>query len=122
MYHSYHKTKLVITSYSIHYTKLYESPPLGAKRVMGIDPGFRTGCKIACLDRQGTLLHHDTIYPHMSQKKALEDSAKLQSLCKQFQIEAIAVGNGTAGRETEAFVRAALPTETTQVLMSYNFV
>ena len=97
--------------------QLLLSPPLGAKRVMGIDPGFRTGCKVACLDRQGTLLHHDTIYPHMSQQKAIQDTAKLQSLCKQFQTEAIAVGNGTAGRETEAFVKAALPPEMTQVLM-----
>ena len=97
--------------------QLLLSPPLGAKRVMGIDPGFRTGCKIACLDRQGTLLHHDTIYPHMSQKKALEDTAKLHALCKQFQIEALAVGNGTAGRETETFVKAALPPDTIQVLM-----
>jgi uncharacterized protein len=97
--------------------QLLLSPPLGAKRVMGIDPGFRTGCKVACLDRQGTLLHHDTIYPHMSQKKALEDTAKIQALCKQFQTEAIAVGNGTAGRETEAFVKAALPPGMTQVLM-----
>jgi len=97
--------------------QLLLSPPLGAKRVMGIDPGFRTGCKVACLDRQGTLLHHDTIYPHMSQKKALEDTTKIQALCKQFQTEAIAVGNGTAGRETEAFVKAALPPGMTQVLM-----
>ena len=97
--------------------QLLLSPPLGAKRVMGIDPGFRTGCKVACLDRQGALLHHDTIYPHMSEKKALEDSAKMQSLCKQFRIEAIAVGNGTAGRETETFVRAALSSESIQVLM-----
>jgi len=97
--------------------QLLLSPPLGAKRVMGIDPGFRTGCKVACLDRQGTLLHHDTIFPHMSQKKALEDTAKIQALCKQFQTEAIAVGNGTAGRETEAFVKTALPAEKVQVLM-----
>ena len=97
--------------------QLLLSPPLGARRVMGIDPGFRTGCKVACLDRQGTLLHHDTIYPHMSQKKALEDTTKIQALCKQFQTEAIAVGNGTAGRETEAFVKTALPTEMVQVLM-----
>jgi len=97
--------------------QLLLSPPLGAKRVMGIDPGFKTGCKVACLDRQGTLLHHDTIFPHMSQKKALEDTAKIQSLCKQFQIEALAVGNGTAGRETEAFVKAALPPGMIQVIM-----
>jgi len=97
--------------------QLLLSPPLGAKRVMGIDPGFKTGCKVACLDRQGTLLHHDTIFPHMSQKKALEDTAKIQSLCKQFQIEALAVGNGTAGRETEAFFKAALPPGMIQVIM-----
>ncbi|MFC1813671.1 Tex family protein [Thermodesulfobacteriota bacterium] len=97
--------------------QLLLSPPLGAKRVMGIDPGFKTGCKVACLDRQGTLLHHDTIFPHMSQKKALEDTAKIQSLCKQFQIEALAVGNGTAGRETEAFVKAVLSPGMAQVIM-----
>jgi len=97
--------------------QLLLSPPLGARRVMGIDPGFRTGCKVACLDRQGTLLHHDTIYPHMSQKKALKDTAKIQALCKQYKTEAIAVGNGTAGRETETFVKTALPTEMVQVLM-----
>ena len=97
--------------------QLLLSPPLGAKRVMGIDPGFRTGCKIACLDRQGTLLHHDTIYPHMSRDKALDDAAKLRSLCQRFRIEAIAVGNGTAGRETEAFVKTALSSEMIQVFM-----
>ncbi len=97
--------------------QLLLSPPLGAKRVMGIDPGFRTGCKLACLDRQGTLQHHDTIFPHMSQKQAQDDSARLKSLSKKFQIEAIAVGNGTAGRETEAFVKAALSSEKIQVLM-----
>ncbi|RJP76571.1 MAG: RNA-binding transcriptional accessory protein [Desulfobacteraceae bacterium] len=85
--------------------QLLLSPPLGAKRVMGLDPGFRTGCKLVCLDRQGKLLHHDTIYPHLSEKKTREAGTTLESLCKQFQIEAIAVGNGTAGRETEAFVK-----------------
>jgi protein Tex len=97
--------------------QLLLSPPLGAKRVMGIDPGFRTGCKVACLDRQGTLLHHDTIYPHMSQKKADADRIKIESLCKQYRIEAIAVGNGTAGRETEAFIKTALSSGSIQVLM-----
>jgi uncharacterized protein len=86
--------------------QLLLAPPLGAKRVMGIDPGFRTGCKLVCLDRQGKLLHYDTIFPHMSDKKALEESAKIKSLCRRFDIEAIAVGNGTAGRETEAFAKA----------------
>jgi uncharacterized protein len=79
--------------------------PLGAKRVMGIDPGFRTGCKVVCLDRQGKLLCHDTIYPHFSDKGADEAAIKMKELCGRFEIEAIAVGNGTAGRETEAFVK-----------------
>jgi len=86
--------------------QLLLAPPLGAKRVMGIDPGFRTGCKLVCLDRQGKLLHYDTIFPHLSDKKALEESAKIKSLCQRFGIQAIAVGNGTAGRETEAFAKA----------------
>ena len=82
------------------------SPPLGAKRVMGIDPGFRTGCKIVCLDRQGKLLCHDTIYPHFSEKGAEEAVVKMKDLCERFEVEAIAVGNGTAGRETESFVKS----------------
>jgi len=86
--------------------QLLLAPPLGAQRVMGIDPGFRTGCKIVCLDRQGKLLHFDTIFPHLSDKKTVEASTKIESLCQRFDIEAIAVGNGTAGRETEAFARA----------------
>jgi uncharacterized protein len=97
--------------------QLLLSPPLGAKRVMGIDPGFRTGCKVVCLDRQGKLLHHDTVFPHMSEKKALEETGKIKSLCEQFKIEAIAVGNGTAGRETEAFVRTVPFSDPVQVVM-----
>jgi len=85
--------------------QLLLAPPLGAKRVMGIDPGFRTGCKVICLDRQGKLLHHDTIYPHMSDRKTIEAGETVQDLCRKFEIEAIAVGNGTAGRETEAFIK-----------------
>jgi len=85
--------------------QLLLAPPLGAKRVMGIDPGFRTGCKLVCLDPQGKLLHYDTVYPHMSEKKALAETAKIKSLCEEFETEVIAVGNGTAGRETEAFVK-----------------
>jgi uncharacterized protein len=97
--------------------QLLLSPPLGARRVMGIDPGFRTGCKVVCLDRQGKLLHYDTVFPHMSDKKMNEEAARIKALCEQFEIEAIAVGNGTAGRETEAFVRA-VPFETpVQVIM-----
>ena len=97
--------------------QLLLSPPLGAKRVMGIDPGFRTGCKVVCLDRQGKLLHYDTVYPHMSEKKALAEKERIKSLCEKFEIEAIAVGNGTAGRETEAFVRTVTFSKPVQVIM-----
>jgi uncharacterized protein len=85
--------------------ELLLAPPLGAKRVMGIDPGFRTGCKIACLDRQGKLLHHDTVYPHLTEKQDIDSAQKIRNLCSKFLIEAIAVGNGTAGRETLTFLR-----------------
>jgi protein Tex len=84
---------------------LLMAPPLGPKRVMGIDPGFRTGCKVACLDRQGKLLHYDTVYLHMSENKERESAEKIQGLCRQYAIEAIAVGNGTAGRETQTFIQ-----------------
>jgi len=86
--------------------QLLLAPPLGARRVMGIDPGFRTGCKVVCLDAQGKLLHTDTIYPHMSEKQAAAEKKKIKSLCEAHDIAAVAVGNGTAGRETEAFVKA----------------
>ena len=85
--------------------QLLLAPPLGARRVMGIDPGFRTGCKVVCLDRQGKLLHHDTIYPHTGKDRPQRESEKVRRLCEEHGIEAIAVGNGTAGRETEALVR-----------------
>jgi protein Tex len=85
--------------------QLLLAPPLGAKRVMGIDPGFRTGCKVVCLDRQGKFLHHETIYPFLSDKKNEEAAQTVKILCQRYQIEAIAIGNGTAGRETEDFVK-----------------
>ncbi|MCK4619020.1 MAG: RNA-binding transcriptional accessory protein [Desulfobacterales bacterium] len=97
--------------------QLLLAPPLGAKRVMGIDPGFRTGCKLVCLDPQGKLLHYDTVYPHMSEKKALAETEKIKSLCEKFEIEVIAVGNGTAGRETEAFVKTVPFSKPVQVIM-----
>ncbi|MFO7862188.1 MAG: Tex family protein [Desulfosalsimonas sp.] len=81
------------------------APPLGAKRILGIDPGFRTGCKVVCLDRQGKLLHHDTIYPHTGKNPEKRDGEKLRQLCQKYCIQAVAVGNGTAGRETESFVK-----------------
>jgi len=85
--------------------QLLLASPLGAMRVMGIDPGFRTGCKVVCLDRQGKLLHHDVIFPHGSEKMRVASQDKVRSLCHDFKVEAIAVGNGTAGRETEGFVK-----------------
>ena len=85
--------------------QLLLAPALGQKNVLAIDPGFRTGCKVVCLDRQGGLKHSDVIYPHQSEKQAASDVAKIISLCEQFDIEAIAIGNGTASRETEAYIR-----------------
>jgi uncharacterized protein len=85
--------------------QLLLAPPLGRKNVLAIDPGFRTGCKVVCLDRQGQLKHSDVIFPFQSEKLAASDAAKITLLCEQFEIEAIAIGNGTASRETEAFIR-----------------
>ena len=82
--------------------------PLGQKRVMGIDPGFRTGCKVVCLDAQGNLLHHEAIFPHPPINHRMQATMHLQDMVKKFQIEAIAVGNGTASRETKEFVEDAL--------------
>ena len=93
-----------IKVFSENLRELLLAPPLGPKRVMGIDPGYRTGCKTVCLDRQGDVGHHDTIFPHASKKQQQEAAAKVQGLADRFNIEAIAVGNGTAGRETEAFI------------------
>ncbi|MBS3920090.1 MAG: RNA-binding transcriptional accessory protein [Deltaproteobacteria bacterium] len=90
--------------------QLILAPPLGQKNVLAIDPGFRTGCKVVCLDRQGKLLHTDTIFPHQSEKEADEAAKTVMERCDRFEVEAIAVGNGTAGRETETFVkRLGLP-------------
>jgi len=85
--------------------QLLLAAPLGRKNVLAVDPGFRTGCKIVCLDRQGQLKHADVVYPHTGQGRAATDVTKLQALCERFDIEVIAIGNGTAGRETEAYVR-----------------
>ena len=85
--------------------QLLLAAPLGPKNVMAIDPGFRTGCKVVCLDRQGKLLHTDTIYPHGSERAALEAAVSVLEMCQTYKVEVIAVGNGTAGRETEAFLR-----------------
>ena len=90
--------------------QLLMASPLGQKAVMGIDPGFRTGCKVVCLDQQGNLLHNEAIFPHPPHNEARQASAKIQALVEQYKIEAIAIGNGTAGRETKEFVeRLRLP-------------
>ncbi len=97
--------------------QLLLASPLGRKNVLAIDPGFRTGCKVVCLDRQGKLLHNDTIYPNFSNKKIQEAGDKVKTLCAKYEIEAIAIGNGTAGRETESFIRGLGLSGEIQVVM-----
>jgi uncharacterized protein len=97
--------------------QLLLSPPLGQKNVLAVDPGFRTGCKVVCLDRQGKLLHTGTIYPLQSEKGAADAGSKILEMCERFRIEAIAVGNGTAGRETETFIRSLDLSKNIQLVM-----
>ncbi|GAB1415221.1 Tex family protein [Paludibacter sp.] len=85
--------------------QLLLAPPLGEKRVLGIDPGFRTGCKVVCLDAQGNLLHNETIYPHPPQNEYNKAMRTIQKLVEAYNIQAISIGNGTAGRETEQFIQ-----------------
>ena len=85
--------------------QLLLSPPLGQKRVLGIDPGFRTGCKVVCLDAQGNLLHNETIYPHPPVNETTQAMRKVQKMVEAYDIQAVAIGNGTAGRETEQFIQ-----------------
>lgn len=95
-----------IRVFSENLRELLLASPLGRKNVLAIDPGFRTGCKVVCLDRQGKLLHHDVIYPTAGSSTQMRDAAQgVLSMVKQYQIEAIAIGNGTASRESETFVR-----------------
>jgi uncharacterized protein len=82
--------------------------PLGQKRVMGVDPGFRTGCKVVCLDAQGNLLHHEAIFPHPPVNKRMEAAMAIQKMIQKYQIEAISIGNGTASRETASFIKDVL--------------
>lgn len=84
--------------------QLLLSPPLGQKRVLGIDPGYRTGCKVVCLDAQGNLLHNETIYPHPPKNERKKAEIKIQHLVEAYNIDAISIGNGTASRETEEFI------------------
>lgn len=97
--------------------QLLMAPPLGQKTVLAIDPGFRTGCKMVCLDRQGTLRHTETIFPHLGASGAAKAGDTVVELCQRFQVEAIAVGNGTAGRETETFLRALKLPSTIPIVM-----
>ena len=85
--------------------ELLLAPALGQQHTLALDPGFRSGCKLVCLDRQGHLLHHDTVYPLLGERGEQESARKILLLCRQYHIEVIAVGNGTAGRETQAFLR-----------------
>ena len=100
-----HADEEAIGVFAENLRQLLLAPPLGRKVVLALDPGFRTGCKLVVMDRQGKLLHNDTIYPHTGGRGADEAGPLLTGLVKKFKVEAIAVGNGTAGRETEAFVR-----------------
>ncbi|HSG27978.1 MAG TPA: Tex-like N-terminal domain-containing protein, partial [Candidatus Krumholzibacterium sp.] len=86
--------------------ELLLAPPLGQRRVLAVDPGFRTGCKLAVLDELGSLVHHDTIYPHTGSGNAERAGETARQICEAYRIEAVAIGNGTAGRETEAFFRS----------------
>ena len=94
-----------IQVFSENLRQLLMAAPLGQKRVLAIDPGFRTGCKVVCLDSQGKLLHNETIYPHPPQNEVKRAISKIHQLVGAYKIEAIAIGNGTAGRETEAMFR-----------------
>ena len=94
-----------ISIFSENLTQLLLAPPLGEKRILAIDPGYRTGCKVVCLDEKGDLLHNETIYPHAPQKETVAAMKKICSMVEAYHIEAISIGNGTASRETEFFIK-----------------
>lgn len=97
--------KEAIKVFSTNLRQLLLAPPVGSKRVLAIDPGFRTGCKVVCLDESGDLLTNATIYPHPPQNESAQAQAKIAQLVQAYKIEAIAIGDGTAGRETESFIK-----------------
>lgn len=101
-----HADEEAIRVFAENLRQLLLAPPLGQKRVMGIDPGYRTGCKVVCLDAQGALLYNDAVYPHPPKAEKQIAARKLTTLVEQYDIEAIAIGNGTASRETEQFVNS----------------
>lgn len=94
-----------ISIFSENLTQLLLAPPLGEKRILAIDPGYRTGCKVVCLDEKGDLLHNETIYPHAPHKETATAMKKIRSMVEAYHIEAISIGNGTASRETEFFIK-----------------
>ena len=108
-----------IRVFSENLRQLLLAPPLGQKKVLAIDPGYRTGCKIVCLDQQGRLLHNETIFPHPPQNEVKEAVHKIKSLVNAYKIEAIAIGNGTASRETERLIRS-IPFETDIIALVVN--
>ncbi|MBO4558011.1 MAG: RNA-binding transcriptional accessory protein [Bacteroidales bacterium] len=97
--------------------QLLLAPPVGQKRVMAIDPGFRTGCKVVCLDAQGNLLHNDTIYPHPPMNERISSMKKINDMVEKYGVEVIAIGSGTAGRETESFIQKLFLPENIKVYM-----
>ena len=97
--------KVAITVFATNLGQLLLAPPLGEKRILAIDPGFRSGCKIVCLDEKGDLLYNETIYPHAPQKEDIMAMKKIKSMVNAYNIEAISIGNGTASRETEFFIK-----------------
>ncbi|MCB0496497.1 MAG: RNA-binding transcriptional accessory protein [Cyclobacteriaceae bacterium] len=114
-----HADEKAIHVFAENLQQLLLSAPLGQKAVLALDPGFRTGCKVVCLDAQGKLVENDTIYPHEPQRRITEAGATVKHLCEKHKIEAIAIGNGTASRETEAFVKAlGLPSSIAIVMVN----
>jgi uncharacterized protein len=97
--------KKAIEIFSENLTQLLLAPPLGEKRILAIDPGYRSGCKVVCLDEKGDLLHNETIYPHAPQNESGMAMKKIRSMVNAYNIEAISIGNGTASRETEFFIK-----------------
>ena len=106
-----------IAVFSENLSQLLLAAPLGEKRILAIDPGYRTGCKVVCLDEKGDLLHHDVIYPHAPQQDTATATKKLRTMVAQYKIEAISIGNGTASRETEAFVKSVAFSQPIEILV-----
>jgi protein Tex len=97
---------VAINVFSKNLRQLLMQPPLGDRRILALDPGYRTGCKLVCIDEQGNLLHNSTIYPHPPQNEKSQAKHKISTLVEQYKIQAISIGNGTASRETESFIKS----------------